>query len=161
MSFFKYFSFTLTGLQLIWALEKDMRGEERKCRQKDFRGRQDLVRYRTGSHMVFIRTLLSIFMMITPDSYTPVTFTMYSLPLSSEIQTPPLPTLRVCLTYLMLILMCSSLKWDTKLKIPSMSQCSQCGRLFSLWVHINLSLRSSRKLRMNQRKYSAMISTFY
>lgn len=79
---------------------KRYEGRREKMQTKVFRGRQDLVRYRTGSHMVFIRTLLSIFMMITPDSCTPMTFTMYSLPLSSEIQTPPLPTVRVCLTYL-------------------------------------------------------------
>lgn len=47
---------------------------------------------RTGAglaHTAFIMSLLSIFMIITPDSCTPVTFTTRSFPLNPDLRPPP------------------------------------------------------------------------
>lgn len=53
--------------------------------------RKDLERYRAGSHTVYILSVLSIFITMTPDSHNTVAFTINSFPLSPELQ-PPLST---------------------------------------------------------------------
>ena len=87
--------------------------------------------------------LCSPFFMTFPD-FVLLWPSQYILPPYLLNFTHPPPPNAEGLPYLMLIWTYNSSIWNIKLKITS-------GRLFSLRVHINLSLRSSRKLRLSKK----------